>query len=234
MTVMKRILAMKYLLLLDALLMAACVWMGVSFRRQWGATAAAYQVSNIQPGSVALKKAVEKQKSPQEFQKNYFSISSRNLFSPDRNDQIQLDVAAKPRPPKPILFGILKLTDAQLALMSTPDSREFRSLKVGEKMGEYTLTKILVNKVELKYENETVEATTEEQPRVVSAPVYPTAASGSPSEKVVSVSAGSGDASSALSPANSSSAAARPEASGSCKGKWVRTLFGMTCVEDQK
>lgn len=234
MTVLKRILTFKYLLLLDALLVAACVWMGVTLHRQWLATANLYQVSNVQPASVSLRKAIEKQRTPAGFQRNYLVISSRNLFSPDRNDQIPREEAAKPRPPKPILYGVMNLTETKLALMSSPDNQEFKSLKVGEKIGEYTLTKILVNKVELKYENETVEASTEEQPRPIAAPVY---GGGIPSpgsdSRVVSLSS-SGSAAVGSSDASSASAPRPATTQAACKGRWVKTLFGETCVEDQK
>lgn len=234
MTVLKRILTFKYLLLLDVLLIAACVWMGVRLRGQWMATATLDQVANIQPASVSLKKAVEKQKTPAGFQTNYLVISSRNLFSPDRNDQIPKEEAPKPRPPKPVLYGVMNLTETKLALMSTPDTQVFKSLKVGEKIGEYILTKILVNKVELKYENETVEASTEEQPRPIAPPLY---GGGIPSpgadSRVVSV---SGGGSAAVGSSNSSSPAVPSPATtqAACKGRWVKTLFGETCLEDQK
>jgi hypothetical protein len=230
MTILKKILTMKWVLLLDALLLAGCVWLGMHFRNQWHATAEANQVSKIVPPSVALKQAMEKQKTAEALQRNYLVIASQNLFSADRNDQIAKEAAEKPRPPKPILFGVMNLTDVQLALMSTPDSRVLRSLKVGETIGEYKLTKILMNKVELQYGNEIVEATTEEQPKFVAAPNAPAAQSGS-GGRVVSVDSGS-----AVQPVASSTPAQQPVAPGKgpCKGKWVPSLFGPLCDESAK
>ncbi|MGB7624935.1 MAG: hypothetical protein WBN92_21515 [Terriglobia bacterium] len=236
MTILKKILAMKYVILLDLLLVAVCVWMGLALRRQWLANAAAYQVSRIVAPSVALKQAVEKQKSAETLRKNYMVIASRNLFSPDRNDQIAKEDVAKTRPPKPILFGVINLSEAKLAMMSAPGSRDFRSLKVGDKIGEYTLTRILSNKVEMQWGSETVETTTEEQPKTIPAPVTPVMAGGAgPGGKVVSVSGSEGTVSStsASGPANASQAQP-PAGQGPCKGRWVKTLFGMVCSEDAK
>lgn len=235
MAMIKKILAMKHILLLDALLIAACVWLGVRFYAQWQAMAAANQVSNIVAPSAAMKNVLDKQKSPDTLQKNYMVIATRNLFSPDRNDQISKDDAAKSRPPKPILFGVLHLKDATLAMMSPPDSREFHSLKVGDKIGEYTLTRILVNKVELKWGNETVEASTDEQPKPIAPPLSTAAGNaGSIESKVVSV-ASSGSGSTSGSAAGSSVAPPpTPQNPGACKGRWVKTLFGQSCVEDGK
>ncbi|MFI5174825.1 MAG: hypothetical protein ACHQKY_08215 [Terriglobia bacterium] len=235
MTILKKILAMKYLLLLDLLLVAVCVWMGLALRRQWLANAAAYQVSRIVAPSVTLKQAVEKQKSAEALRKNYMVIASRNLLSPDRNDQIAQEDVARPRPPKPVLFGVINLSEAKLAMMSSPGTRDFRSLKVGDKIGEYTLTRILSNKVELKWENETVETTTEEQPKTIPTPVTPVVAAGAGAGgKVVSVNGSEGASSNSASGSNNASPARPPAGQGPCKGRWVKTLFGMVCSEDAK
>ncbi|MBZ5535378.1 MAG: hypothetical protein LAO31_05430 [Acidobacteriia bacterium] len=234
MTTLKKILAIKHIILLDALLIALCLWMGVGLRRQWLANAAVYQVSRIVAPSVAMKQAVAKQKSAEALRKNYMVIASRNLFSPDRNDQIAREDIAKVRPPKPVLFGVINLKDAKLAMMSSPGSRDFRSLKVGDKIGEYTLTRILPNKVELLWGSETVETTTEEQPRTIPAPVAPVVGGGA-GGKVVSVSGSEGGASSASASGPTNAAPAQPPAGqGPCKGHWVKTLFGMVCSEDSK
>ncbi|MBZ5554118.1 MAG: hypothetical protein LAO21_15485 [Acidobacteriia bacterium] len=234
MTILKKILAMKYIILLNLLLIALCVWIGVSLRRQWLANAAAYQVSRIVAPSVAMKQAVEKQKSADALRKNYMVIASRNLFSPDRNDQIAREDTVKTRPPKPVLFGVINLKDAKLAMMSSPGTRDFRSLKVGDKIGEYTLTRILANKVEMQWGTETVETTTEEQPKNIPAPVTPVVGAGA-GGKVVSVSGSEGGAASngASGPANAGQAQP-PAGQGPCKGRWVKTLFGMVCSEDTK
>ncbi len=224
---------MKYVLLLDALLIAACVWLGVRLVRDWRATANAYQVSKIVAPSVAVKQAMEKQKSPEALQKNYMVIASRNLFSPDRNDQLAQEEAAKVRPPKPILYGVINLKDAKVAMMTIPGSNDFRSIKEGEKIGEYTLTKILINKVQLQLGSEEMEASTEEQPKVIPAPTAPIAAAGA-GGKIVSVSASEGPGASTAASNPAGAPPVQPPPGVACKGKWVKTLFGMVCVEDTK
>jgi hypothetical protein len=233
MKLMRRFLAMKYVLLLDAVLLAAGIWLGMQLRKQWLVTAEANQVSKITASNEILKQAMDKQKSPEALQKNYMVIASRNLFSPDRNDQV-LKEEARPRPPKPVLFGILNLKETRLAMMSPPNTRDLRSLKEGDKIGEYTLTKIFTNKVQLQWGNETVEVSTEEQPQVISAPNAPSLA-GNAGGKVVSVSpSGSGGQGSAVTGSTTTASQPQPQNPASCKGYWVKTLFGMVCIDDSK
>jgi|GEM_PF-6641697 len=233
MNVVKRILAIKHVLLLDALLIALCAWMAMKIHRDWMATAAADEVSKIIAPSMAMKQAVEKQKSAEALQRNYMVISSRNLFSPDRNDQIPREEVNKPRPPKPILYGVINLTDAKLAMMSTPGSIALQSLKEGDKIGEYTLTKIQMNEVQLQWGSETVKATTAEQPKQIPAPTIP-ASAGSSASKVVSVNPAEGAATTSSAGTGNASPVQPPQGLGPCKGKWVKTLFGMVCSEDAK
>ncbi|MDD5544819.1 MAG: hypothetical protein PHX83_16755 [Acidobacteriia bacterium] len=231
MNFVKKIMALKHILLLDVILLAACVGLGAQLKRQWVSTAEQDEVSRIVPPRVAMKNAAEKQKTPEALEKNYLVIATRNLFSPDRSDQI-VQAAAKVRPPKPILYGVLNLKDVQVALMSTPDNRESHSYKVGDKIGEYTLTKIAFNKVQLRWGDESVETTTEDQPKTIAAPSTPTLA-GNTGGKVVSVNSG-GSPESAGEGTSTGRPAGIPITQGTCKGRWVKTLFGMSCVEDSK
>ncbi len=230
MSALKKLAAMKYILLLDAVLIALGVWQGFRLHRQWLENAARFSLSRIVPPSETLKKVLAMQKSPAELEKNYMVIATRNPFSPDRSDVLE-KVEAKPRPPKPILYGILNLQDTKLAMMSSPDRRDFKSLHVGDPIGEYTLTKILVNTVELKWETETVTASTEEQPRVVAAPSTAALPGATTGGKVVSVESSTKTADAEAGSAKSNAQAAP---AGQCKGKWIKTLFGMVCSEEGK
>jgi hypothetical protein len=232
MAIMKKIFAMKYILLLDALLLALCLGLGSHLRRQWIDTANQYQLSKIVAPSEAIKNILAKQRSSEELQKNYAVIASRNLFSPDRNDTIASVEQEKPRPPKPILYGILNLKETRLAMMSPPDKQDFVSLKAGDKIGEYTLSKILINSVELKWGKETVTATTEEQPKSVQAAAMPPVTNGGTGGRVVTVES-TGGASTQVAPGATLNPTGQPnQAPGANKGRIINTPFGPKRVED--
>jgi hypothetical protein len=232
MAILKKIFAMKYILLLDALLLALCLGLGSHLRHQWIDTANQYQLSRIVAPSEAIKNILAKQRSSGELQKNYLVIASRNLFSPDRNDTIAPVEQDKPRPPKPILYGILNMKETRLAMMSPPDKQDFVSLKAGDKIGEYTLTKIFVNSVELKWGNETVTATTEEQPKSVQAAAASPVAGGGTGGRVVTVGPTGGASNQGIPGATFNVPGQPGQASATCKGKLINTPFGPKCIED--
>ena len=62
MAVLKKIFAMKYILLLDALLLALCLGLGSHVRRQWIDTANQYQLSRIVAPSEAIKNILAKRR----------------------------------------------------------------------------------------------------------------------------------------------------------------------------
>src|SRR5690242_10883661 len=71
-------------------------------------------------------------------------IVSRNLFSPDRNNnRAQVQQA---QPPLPVVMGTMRLGDGYEALMaeggSAASAARFRRVKEGEQIGGYTVSKI--------------------------------------------------------------------------------------------
>jgi hypothetical protein len=93
------------------------------------------------------------------------SISEKNIFSPERKD-FPLPGAEGKKPvvrPKIILYGVTIAGDYQAASIVNPGrplrkgERETMTLKIGDKVGEYTLAKILSDRVSLEAQGDTFE-----------------------------------------------------------------------------
>ncbi len=85
-----------------------------------------------------------------------YSFSQRNIFSPDRKD-FPAPQAKKPvARPQIALYGITLAGDYQSASISNPGSalrrgeRETTTLRLGERIGEYRLSKILPDRIALE------------------------------------------------------------------------------------
>jgi len=93
------------------------------------------------------------------------SISEKNIFSPERKD-FPIPGAEGKKPvvrPKIILYGVTIAGDYQAASIVNPGrplrkgERETMTLKIGDKVGEYTLAKILSDRISLEAHEDTFE-----------------------------------------------------------------------------
>ena len=97
--------------------------------------------------------------------KSYVSIAEKNIFNPERKDFPVLVSPGAPgseqmkKPlarPQIILYGITTFGDYQSATISTPPSpqrkgeRETTTIKLGDKIGEYQLAKILPDRITME------------------------------------------------------------------------------------
>jgi hypothetical protein len=89
---------------------------------------------------------------------SYISISEKNIFSPDRREfSITSSEQSKPMSrPQIILYGITIGKDYQAASLIHPGrplqkgEREMITVKIGEKVGEYKLAKILPDRITME------------------------------------------------------------------------------------
>ncbi len=97
--------------------------------------------------------------------KSYASIAEKNIFSPDRKD-FPTPTAAGGRQlvrPQIILYGVTIIGNYKAASLSSPGrplqkgERETFTVKVGERVGEYKLSKISSDRVTLEAEGDTFE-----------------------------------------------------------------------------
>lgn len=88
---------------------------------------------------------------------SFISIAEKNIFSPDRKDFPALGGANKPIVrPQVILYGVTIAGDYQATSVSNPGrpllkgERETFTVKPGEKIGDYKLAKIFVDRITLE------------------------------------------------------------------------------------
>lgn len=107
---------------------------------------------------VEIPKIVEEKKDPLNPSSEKI-ISERNIFSPERKDYPVPSGTEGKKPivrPQVILYGVTMAGDYQSASISNPGralrkgEREAMTLKIGDKVGEYKLSKILPDRIELE------------------------------------------------------------------------------------
>lgn len=118
-------------------------------------------------GKVGFSPAILAAKDPSA-DKTYMSIAGKNIFNPERKDfpvaasGPGTSIGAMVRP-KIALYGITLTKDYQsVSIMHTgkplrKGERELMTLKVGERIGEYKLAKILPDRISLETEGDTFE-----------------------------------------------------------------------------
>ena len=88
----------------------------------------------------------------------YFQIADQVLFSKDRNPQVVVEAPPeKPVPPLPAAYGIMNLGDGPTVIMSEKPGERNRGIRVGEKIGEFTLAKVDGRMLTLTWEDKTIE-----------------------------------------------------------------------------
>jgi hypothetical protein len=90
---------------------------------------------------------------------SYHSIAEKNIFSPDRKDFPMTGPGSAMRPvvrPQVILYGVTIAGDYQSASVVNPGrplkkgERDLITLRLGERIGEYKLTKVLSDRITLE------------------------------------------------------------------------------------
>jgi hypothetical protein len=121
---------------------------------------------------------------------NYSDIAQKMLFNKERNPNIQVEVPpapVKPMPPLPLLRGVMGLPSGTLALMSIDAKAPGVGVKVGDKIGQFTLAALSADEISLKWEDKTVTKSVlemihhaQEQPAPANAPAVAQTAGAAP------------------------------------------------------
>ena len=122
--------------------------------------------SKPEGGKREVPSMIRTQKDPTTI-KSYISIAEKNIFSPERKDfPIPMGMGNGKKElvrPQIVLYGVTIHGDYQAASIANPGrllrkgERETFTVKPGERIGEYKLTKILSDRITLEAEGDTFE-----------------------------------------------------------------------------
>ncbi len=96
----------------------------------------------------------------------YADIVQKMLFSKDRNPTVVIPAAPppapKPMPPLPLLYGVMNLVDGTTAIMSEKTGAKHRGVRLGDKVGEFTLVAVTRDEITLEWDGKEITKTLEE------------------------------------------------------------------------
>lgn len=140
----------RQMLVINVVLLVAAISLAVKLRGDWRLASLRYRVlaSASQPASPAIAApAMAPAVADLEI------IAQRNLFSPDRTNELP-KAAVAPPPPEPLLVGTLNLGKQKLALLGEANGNMPRQVKEGETFAGYRLVSIGNNEVVLEYQGQ--------------------------------------------------------------------------------
>ncbi|MFN8005682.1 MAG: hypothetical protein U0V70_01370 [Terriglobia bacterium] len=161
----------KQVLILNLILLALCVWLGIQVKRTWVSYQTTHNPSflkaKLDGGSPASKPV-----SGLPPVVSYAPLVENNLFSPDRTNVVPQDPAAsqKTMPPKPVLMGIMGFVDDPVALMVSGDpkaSKDYQRIRKGGAIDGYQLLKFDDQKVVMNFDGKEVEVRLNEPSKLV-------------------------------------------------------------------
>lgn len=149
----------RKLVLLNLLLLAASGAGGLRLRRMWQQEEAREQAIMRQKLPPAPPVPVGLSAPPSAVQAGkYFPIADQMLFSKDRNPQVVVEAPPeKPVPPLPAAYGIMNFGDGPLVMMAEKAGERNRGIRVGDKIGEFTLAKVDGRMLTLTWEDKVIE-----------------------------------------------------------------------------
>lgn len=159
-------------LLLNVVLLAACVYVGRTVMLDYREFDATHKVMTVEPESAEKKdKAAARAATPRaSLNANEFMvISEKNLFLESRNLQAASAApvveVAPPLNPKPTLMGVATVGDAPRAFIQNvraqAGQKATKTLKLGDTYEGYKVSKIQRNRVELTYTSSSGNVTTQ-------------------------------------------------------------------------
>jgi hypothetical protein len=178
----------RKIIVLNVLLLALLVWLGMQFRASWlesKAREAAALARAAKPGQPIAPPSVPSVNpaSPAE----YIDVAQRMLFSRDRDPNIILDAPPpppppppeKPVPPLPKYYGQMAF-DEPVILLGTDNSPQ-KSYRVGDKVGQFKLTAFDATTVTLEFDEKTLKSELRDlTPKEAERPVQVAAAAPAP------------------------------------------------------
>jgi hypothetical protein len=142
--------------LLNLLLVAAIALIGRELRKEWQEARErekkmlARKVEPVKPPPVPPAPA------PAALQAvGYIDVVQQTLFAKDRNPNVIVDPPPPPAPPPPFpkFYGVMNLGDGPEAIMAEAAGKQQRGIRIGEKIGEFTLVAIRTEDMDLGWKD---------------------------------------------------------------------------------
>jgi hypothetical protein len=148
----------RRLLLLNAALLAAALAGLWRFRVEYRRAQDRYRL--LQPAAApATPPPAPAHAAPAVQPATYLDAAQKYLFSPDRNPTVAVEPPkAKPRPPLPVLFGVMNIGTGPIALMSPAPNTRHKAIRLGESIGEFKLVAAGGDQITLEWEGEKIQA----------------------------------------------------------------------------
>lgn len=132
----------QQLWVLNAALAGCAIWMGIALAAAWKRGNERYEV--LRQRSATLPRMTLRESAPPPLP-SVGEIVAKNLFAPDRNNDRPQEMPFQAAAPLPVVIGTMRLGREYEALMSEggqPGSERFRRVKIGDRVGPYTVSEI--------------------------------------------------------------------------------------------
>ena len=156
----------RRLLILDLILLALIVWVGVRIRQEHLAGKAREQavlgkrVPAVPPPPVAKMAPAQPVTAAA-----YAEIAQHMLFAKDRNPVVIIDAAPpppKPMPPLPVVHGVMSFPDGPTVIMSEKSGARHRGIHIGEQIGDFVLRGVNTREISFEWDGKLITRSLEE------------------------------------------------------------------------
>jgi hypothetical protein len=91
----------------------------------------------------------------------YADVAMKDLFSKDRNPNVEIEAPKapppKPMPPLPIVYGVLGLESGTKAIMAEKSGAPGKPVRAGDSIGEFKIAALDTRKVTFQWDDKTIE-----------------------------------------------------------------------------
>ncbi|MDX1980588.1 MAG: hypothetical protein SFV51_09990 [Bryobacteraceae bacterium] len=146
----------KKLWLLNLLLVVTIALIGRELREDWRKAREREKKMLSRKVEAAKPPPVPPSPAPAPLQAvGYMDVVQQSLFAKDRNPNVIVDPPPPPAPPPPFpkFYGVMNLGDGPEAIMAEASGRQQRAIRVGGKIGEFTLAAIRTEDMDLGWKD---------------------------------------------------------------------------------
>jgi len=157
----------RKLAILNLALALALVYAGVRIHGEWLAARARQSATlRAKAAPVAPPQLAPLPQTPPVLPSGYLSIADKMLFDKSRDSKVVVEPPqpppVKPVPPMPVYHGQMNIGGGPIVFLTTPGGAGRQSVRIGEKVGPFTLVDANTNELTFDWDGKTIRKTTEE------------------------------------------------------------------------